>query len=66
MKICTVHGNFNSEKSSEQYPSDLFCEECFQSMHPDKEDSSIVSHQDDDGSYGDTCSSCGKTKEEEI
>jgi hypothetical protein len=65
MKICTVWGDLSSEKSSENYPTDLFCEECFQSKSPGEEDSGIVSYQDDDGSYGDTCSECGKTKEEE-
>lgn len=66
MKICTVWGDLSSEKSSENYPTDLFCEECFQSMNPGQEDSGIVSYQDDDGSYGNSCSECGKTKEEEI
>jgi len=66
MKVCTVWGNLNSEKSGENYPTDLFCEECIQSMNPDTEDSSIVNYQDDDDSYGDTCSKCGKTREEEI
>ncbi|HEX5338821.1 MAG TPA: hypothetical protein VFW53_10335 [Gallionella sp.] len=66
MKICTIWGDLSSEKSSENYPTDLFCEECFQAMNPDKEDSGIVSYQDDDGSYGNVCSECGKTKEEEL
>jgi len=65
MKICTVWGDLSSDKSSENYPSDLYCEECFQAMKPDQEESGIVSYQDDDGSYGDTCAECGKTKEEE-
>ena len=66
MKICTVWGDLSSEKSSENYPTELFCEECFQLMSPYQEDSGIVSYQDDDGSYGDTCSACGKTKKEEV
>ena len=66
MKICTIWGDMSSEKASENYPIDLFCEECFQSMSPDQEDSGIVNYQDDDGSYGNSCSECGKTKEEEI
>ena len=65
MKICTIWGDLTSDKSSENYPTDLFCEECFNSMRPDQENSGIVSYGDDDGSYGDTCSNCGKTKEEE-
>ncbi|MDQ7003863.1 MAG: hypothetical protein Q9N67_02630 [Ghiorsea sp.] len=66
MKICTVWGDLSSDKSSENYPTDLFCEECFESMSPGKEESGIVSSQNDDGSYGDTCSRCGKTKEDEL
>lgn len=65
MKICTVWGDLSSEKSSENYPTDVFCEECFKSMRPGEEDSGVVSYQDDDGSYGNTCAECGKTKEEE-
>lgn len=65
MKICQVWGDLSSEKSSENYPTDLFCDECFESMNPGKEDSRIVTYQDDDGSFGDTCSKCGKTKDEE-
>lgn len=56
----------SSEKSGENYPTDLFCDECFNGMLPDQEDTRIVTYQDDDGSFGDTCSECGKTKEEEI
>ncbi len=66
MKICTVWGDLSSEKSSKNYPTDLFYEECFQSMNPDQADSGIVTYQDDDGSYGDTCYECGKTKQQEI
>jgi len=35
-------------------------------MNPDQEDSGVVSYQDDDASYGDVCSECGKTKKEEL
>lgn len=66
MKICTVWGDMSSEKSSENYPTDLFCDECFSEMGPGEEGSGIVSWQEDDGSYGDTCSNCGKTKAEEL
>ncbi|MBR7791846.1 hypothetical protein KDM87_04495 [Undibacterium sp. FT147W] len=66
MKICTVWGDMSSDKSSENYPTDLFCDECFSEMRADEEDSRVVSSQEDDGSYGDTCSNCGKTAAEEI
>jgi hypothetical protein len=65
MKICTVWGDLSSDKSSENYPTDLYCEECFQAMGPDQEESGIVSYQDDDDSYGDTCVECGKTRQDE-
>jgi hypothetical protein len=65
MKICTVWGNLLSEKSSENYPTDLYCEDCFNEMNPDGEDSQIISYQDDDSSYGDVCAGCGKTEDEE-
>lgn len=65
MKICQVWGDLSSEKSSENYPTDLFCDECFESMSPGTEDSGIVAYQEDDGSFGDICSGCGKTRDEE-
>ena len=65
MKICTIFGDMSSDKSSENYPTDLFCDECFNEMAPNQEESGIVNYQDDDGSYGDSCSKCGKTKKEE-
>lgn len=65
MKICTTWGDLSADKSSDNYPTDLFCEECFHDMKPDQKDSGIVNYQDDDGSYWDTCSSCGKTQKEE-
>lgn len=66
MKICTLWGNMSSDRSRENYPTKLFCDECFSEMGSDEEDSGIVSWQEDDGSYGDVCSGCGKTKAEEI
>ena len=66
MKICTVWGDMSSDKSSDNYPTDLYCEDCFLDMEPDTENSGIVNYQDDDNSYGDTCCNCGKTTEEEI
>lgn len=65
MKICTVWGDLHSDKSSENYPTDLYCEDCFQAMRPDQEDSKIVSYENYEKSYGDTCVECGKTKQEE-
>lgn len=65
MRICEVFGNLTSEKSSENYPTDLYCTECFLKMNPEGDDSKIVNHSDDDGSFGDTCSNCGKTRDED-
>lgn len=65
MKICTVWGDLSSDKSSENYPTDLYCEECFDAMNPGGEDSQIVTYEDDNGSYGDVCAECGKTQDEE-
>lgn len=66
MKICTVWGDMSSDKASENYPTDLFCDECFDEMAPEQENSGVVSWQEDDGSYGKQCSNCGKTKAAEI
>ena len=65
MKICQIWGDLSSERSSENYPTELFCDECFKDMNPDGEDSGIVTYQEDDGSFGDTCSNCGKARAEE-
>jgi hypothetical protein len=69
MRICEVYGNLTSEKSSENYPTDLYCTDCFLEMDPYNEDpekeSKLVNHRNDDGSFGDTCSNCGKTKSED-
>ncbi|MEQ8261208.1 MAG: hypothetical protein RH947_13010 [Alcanivorax sp.] len=65
MKICQVWGDLSSDKASENYPTDLFCDECFELMGPGEEDSDIVTYDEDNGEFGDTCSSCGKTRNEE-
>lgn len=36
MKICTVWGDMSSDKSSENYPTDLFCDACFNEMGQEK------------------------------
>jgi hypothetical protein len=65
MKTCVVFGNMQSDKSSEAYPTIILCEECFQELKPDTENTRIVSYDEYDESLGDCCSECQKTKEDE-
>ncbi|WP_069383946.1 hypothetical protein [Halomonas caseinilytica] len=65
MKTCTVVGDLMSDKASENYPTDNFCDECYETMMADGEDSGIVTSQDYDPSFGKVCASCGKTAREE-
>ncbi|MEP4094583.1 hypothetical protein [Reichenbachiella sp.] len=68
MKVCTVWGDLSSEKSSENYPTEVFCDECYEqmSMVKEGEESGIISEQEYDESWGDTCSQCGKTVDQEL
>lgn len=65
MRICTVWGDLSADKTDEQYPTDVYCDECFHAMDSSGEESGVVNSQDDDGSYGSTCFNCGKTADEE-
>lgn len=65
MKTCMVYGDLTSDRASEAYPTEIFCDDCFEDMEPDTPDTRIVSHSEYDSSYGDTCVACGKTKEDE-
>lgn len=64
MKICQVTGDLSSEKSRENYPTDIFCDECVEEMES-SENSGLISCLGDDKSFGDECSRCGKSREEE-
>ncbi|UZJ44213.1 hypothetical protein OOT55_16355 [Marinimicrobium sp. C6131] len=65
MKTCTVYGDMASEKSSEAYPTETFCDECYEEMNPGTEDSQVVLEQGYDRSLGEVCSLCGKSEEDE-
>lgn len=64
MKICQVYGDMTSEKSSENYPTDVFCDECFSELDRGEE-SQVVTHSEYDSSWPGECSKCGKTLQEE-
>lgn len=65
MKTCVVYGDMTSDKSSEAYPMMQLCDECYESMDPEGEDSRIVSTERYNSSLGDTCENCGKTAKQE-
>ena len=69
VKICQTWESSDSELSRENFPTRVYCDDCFEEMDPEGEDSGVMSHEDhesDKGPFGDTCSQCGKTKKEEV
>jgi len=65
MKTCTVYGDMQSDSAADQYPTVPLCDDCVEQDSNAKENSQIVSEQDYDESYGDTCEWCGTTADEE-
>lgn len=68
MKTCTVYGDMQADRASEQYPVVNLCDECHaQELAAEKAngESNLVSTDSTyDPDLGE-CSSCGKTEEEE-
>lgn len=66
MRTCMIQGDMTSDKSSEAYPVETFCDDCYEAMAPGTEDSPVVQDQGYDPSWGQVCADCGKTEEEEL
>lgn len=65
MKICSVFGDMQSDRTAEQYPTVTLCNDCVEQDSLAKEDSQIVTLGEYDESFGDCCEWCGITAEEE-
>lgn len=65
MKVCQITGDMSAEKSRDNYPTDVFCDECYEEMNVEGEGNPILSTQDYDSSWADSCSNCGKSVDEE-
>lgn len=65
MKVCQISGDMSAEKSRDNYPTNVFCDECYEEMNVDGEENPIITAQEYDSSWGDTCSRCSKSVEEE-
>jgi len=65
MIVCQVYGDMMSDKTSDNYPMKVFCDECYSVMNVDNEDNPILTTTDHDSSWDDICEGCGKTKAEE-
>lgn len=61
MHTCVIEGDMSSDKTSENYPSVTYCDECFAEL----DENSYVHDSGYDPSISDTCESCGKTEQEE-
>lgn len=65
MKTCVIWGDLSSEKTSENYPKVVCCEECFAEMEPDSRESGIVRYEDGTRGSFSECHFCGKTEDDE-
>lgn len=65
MKTCTVYGDLQSDSAAEQYPTVPLCDSCVAEDNKASPDSQIVTQEDYDPAYGDTCDWCSTTAEEE-
>ncbi len=60
MKSCVIGGNLASDKIQEQYPTVNYCEDCFELLSCDDEntESFIVHETAFDICHGKTCENC--------
>ncbi len=65
MKTCMIYGDLSSDRASEQYPTVILCDECASAEESLGEDSKIVSMEEYNSDFGDTCEFCQITAEEE-
>ena len=65
MKKLTYVGNLGASSMEEVYPVALLCDECVAEMVGVSPDEDIVSCDEDDPSFGDTCFQCRKSRYEE-
>ena len=45
MRTCMIHVDMTSDKSSEAYPVETFCDDCYEAMAPGTEDSPVVQEE---------------------
>ena len=62
MKTCTTYGDMIADKASENYPVDIYCDECAKSLD---EEGVLVSVENNIAGWSDSCSICGKTQAQE-
>lgn len=65
MKTCTISGNMNSDRTSENYPTAPVCDECVAKSEAQTDESAIVLVGAFDPTFGTVCAFCEKTLEEE-
>lgn len=64
MKTCTVYGDMSADSAADQYPTVMLCDACVYEARK-RDDSQIVSVEDYDSAYGESCEWCDKKVEEE-
>lgn len=64
MIVAQVEGNLAAEKSSDAYPTNVFCDECYEQMKA-SENNPIITTETYDSSWPDICCRCEKTEDEE-
>lgn len=70
MKTCTIWGDLSSDGDGGQYPLVTVCDACAEEQQASEQaiehnTSGIVKVETINAEHGDTCSSCGKTAEQE-
>lgn len=62
MKICTTHGDMLAERNSDNYPTNIYCDECTAGLEAS---GLLLGVELNTSGWADECSSCGKTSAEE-
>lgn len=65
MKTVTVYGDMQSDRASDQYPMQTWCDDCVERDSQRRENARIVSQQAYNPVYGESCEECGNTAEDE-
>lgn len=62
MKVCQIIGDMSAEKTRDNYPTNVFCDECYENKF---KAGLVLTTEPYDMSWSNSCSECGKLEEEE-
>lgn len=65
MKTCTVYGDMSADRAADQYPTVTLCDDCVEADGNKQANSQIVTTDNYDSDFGESCEWCGVEASEE-